>query len=369
MAFLANWLNENLQAKQADLIVEDTLSDLRRRSGLLEEYVPMKTYDGRKFLAYVVKEINTVASLIAYGAEPPVASSGNFRKITAEMLKSGLTYRFDEETQWDMQDALDLAYAKGINVQDTLLPDGTVIRGSNNDLASYLFGTIEQMVRAQVDLLDALTWQCLQTGTISWVDSRTNTVVQLDYRDPTATYNNFPSALTGGSRWNQYSTANGIQDLYNAVDTHIDINGYAPELIAMSRKLRNHLMLQTETKNAASSLTVTQVGSVSPDMLKAVLEARGIPPIITFDEMYEVEDANKNVVNARFLNDNRFVFLCKKMGQRAMGTTIESNGKTGVYAVAREISKFPAVDAIQGVATMLPVFAQPKLFFSQQVTD
>lgn len=369
MAFLANWLNENLQAKQADLIVEDTLSDLRLRSGLLDEYVPMKTYEGRKFLAYVVKEINVVASIISFGAEPPVASTGNFQKITAEMLKSGLTYRFDEETQWDMQEALELAYAKGINVQDTLLPDGTVVRGSNNDLATYLFGTIERMVRAQVDLLDALTWQALQTGTIAWTDPRSNTTVQIDYRDPAAAYNHFPAALSGTARWDQYSTANGVSDLYNAVDTFIDTVGYSPELIAMPRKVRNHLMQQTETKNAASSLTVTQVGSVSPDMLRAVLEARGIPPIVTFDEMYQVEDSSKNVINARFLNDNRFVFLNKKMGQRAMGTTIESNGKAGVYAIAREISKFPAVDAIQGVSTLLPVFAQPKMLFSRQVTN
>lgn len=369
MAYIANWLNEHLQAKQADLIVEDTLTDLRRRSGLLEEYVPLKTYDGRKFLSYVVKEINAVASIISYGAEPPVAAQGNFQKITAEMLKAGLTYRFDEETQWDMKEAMELASAKGINVQDMMLPDGTVLGGSNNDLASYLFGTVERMVRAQVDLLDALTWKALETGAVSWTDPRTNTTVTLDYKEAGAPYTHFPATLTAGARWTEYSTANGIQNLYDAVDTFIDTNGYPPDLIVMSRKLRNHLMQQTSTKNAASSLTVTQVGTVSPDMLKALLEARGIPPIVTFDERYEVENSSKVISNARFLSDNRFVFLNKNMGQRAMGTTIESDGQTGVYTAVREIQKFPPVDAIQGVATILPVFAKPKLFFSQRVLN
>lgn len=369
MAYIANWLNENLQAKQADMIVEDTLLDLKKRSGILEVFVPFKTYEGRKFLSYVVKEVNTLASVISYGAEPPIAAQGTFQKITAEMLKTGLTYRFDEETQWDMKEALELAMAKGIYVQDTMLPDGTVLPGSNNDLASYIFGTVERMVKAQVDLLDALTWKALQTGAISWTDPRTSTTITLDYKEANATYDHFPNPLTGNDKWDQYATANGIRDLYNAVDVFIDTNGYPPDVIVMSRKLKNDLMQQQSTKDAASSLTVTQVGTVSPDMLKALLDARGIPPIVTFDERYELEDSNKQVTNARFLNENRFVFLTRGMGQRAMGTTIESDGQLGVYAIAREISKFPPVDAIQGVATILPVFVKPKLFYSQQVKD
>ena len=103
MAYIANWLNEQLQSRQADLVVDDTLADLRKRSKLLDGYVPLKTYDGRKFLSYVIKEINTIASVIAYGGEVPATSQGTFRKITAEMLKSGLSYIYDEETQWAMK--------------------------------------------------------------------------------------------------------------------------------------------------------------------------------------------------------------------------------------------------------------------------
>lgn len=367
MAYIANWLNQQLQAKQADLIVNDTIIETQKRSNLLAPYVPFKAYDGRKFLSYVVKEVNTIASVVAYGADLPVAAQGNFQKITAQMLKTGLTYRFDEETQWDMKEAMEYAQAKGVYVQDIVTPEGEIIQGTANDLAGFLFGTIQRMVKAQLDLLDALTWQVLQKGRLDWKDNRTGTSLTIDYRNGTDDY---PSGTRRFSAvptsWSNYTNANGIQDLYNAVDDFIEVNGFAPSLIVMSRRLRNHLMQQETTKQAASSLTVTQVGTVSPEMLKAILEARGIPPIVTFDERYQIDGDGSRASTIRFLNDDMFVFLTKDMGQRAMGTTIESDGQAGVYVVAREISKFPPVDAIQGVATILPVFTQPQLLYASK---
>jgi len=369
MAFIADWLNEGLQAKQADLIVDDTLSNLRQRSGLLDQYLPLKTYDGRKFLAYVVKEINTIASIVAYGAELPTASQGGFRKITAEMLKMGLTIPYDEETLWDMKEAAELATAKGVLVQDIRTPDGTIVQGSNNELAKYLFGSLERLVKSMVDLLDALTWQVLYTGAVNYTDSRTNVTFSVDYKEPGATYNMFPASLAGDAvkDWVTGSAPNGIQDLYSAVDNYVDVNGFLPDAIAMSRKAVNALMQQATTKNAASSLTVTQVGTVSPNLLAAVLDARGIPNIITFDEQYELENTAKVVSAARFLPTNRYVFLSKNMGERALGQVLEAgnSGTRGIYTVAREIQKIPPVDALQTVATGLPLITRPKYLGSQ----
>lgn len=370
MSYIASWLNDAHQAKAADLVIEDTLTNLKKRSKLLDGYVPFKTYSSRKFLAYVMEEINTVASIISYGSEPPTTQHGTFRKITAELLKSGLSYVYDEEKMWHMKEAMEEAAAKGISVNDSFGPDGKRIRGTNQDLASFLFGTIEQIAKAQIELLDLMTWQALQTGTISRVDPRTNITTEITFKNQYDTsYNHFPDPLTGTARWDQYSTANGLQNLYDAVDTYTDTNGYDPDAIVMSRKLYNHLLQQQSTKDAASSLTVAQVGTVSPDMMDALLRARGIPPIVRFDEQYKNELSNKTTANTRFLNDNRFVFMAKNMGQRAMGPTLENEGQTGIYVVTREIEKVPPVDATQGVATILPVFPDPKLFYSQQVKD
>lgn len=367
MAYIAQWLNEQLQAKTADLIVEDTLADLKRRSGMLDAYMPIKTYTGRKFLSYVVREINVIASVIAYGGEVPNARTGSFEKITAEMLKTGLSYTFTEEEQWDMMEAMELAAARGISVQSYMDENGVMIEGAANDLASHIFGTIERAVKAQMDKLEALTWQALTTGEINDTDPRTNMTLSFDYKKAGANYNHFPTALTGATAWDQYASAEGIQDIYNLVSDFVDTNGFKPDCIAMSWKLRNDLMQQASTKQSASSLTVTQVGQVSPNMLDALLEARQLPMIKTFDEQYEVEDVSgSDSLKVRFLPADRFVLLTENMGQRAIGTTLEGgaepgSGRSGVYVTAREIQKVPPIDAIQTTMTSIPVLANPKL--------
>jgi hypothetical protein len=285
-------------------------------------------------------------------------------------MKTGLGVVYDEERQWEMKEAMEQAASKNIYVQSIKDPrTGEEVRGANNDLAQYIFGTIEQIARAQVELLDKMTWEVLQTGQINHTDPRTELPVTIDFRRSGAGYTHFPSALTGNARWTEASTANGLQDLYNAMDTFIDTNGFPPKTIVMSRKALNLLLQQQSTKDAATQVRGSSVGSVSPDLLAASLEARGLPPIITFDEQYTNELSGGSTTNVRYLNTNRFLFLSDKMGERAMGPTLESDGKTGVYVVTREVSKIPPVDATQGVSTVLPVFTDARLLFSQQVYD
>jgi hypothetical protein len=50
-----------------------------------------------------------------------------------------------------------------------------------------------------------------------------------------------------------------------------------------------------------------------------------------------------------------------------MGPTLENDGKEGVYVTTYEKSKVPPTDVTQTVATILPVFADPYLLFSQNV--
>jgi hypothetical protein len=365
MSYITEWLSEQAQAQTAQFIVEDTLANLRTRSGMLDPYIPFKTYTTRKFLGYVVDQINTVASIIAYGQEAPTTSLGGIRKVTGELFKSGLQFVYDEEKMWDMKEAMEKAWYDGVAVQS--VPG---IPGSNPDLANYIFGTIEQIAKSQVELLDAMTWQALQTGKIMRTDPRTKIVTDIDFTNPyDTTYNHFPTALSGAARWDQYTTANGIQDLYNDVDAFVDTNGYAPVMIVMSRKLLNHLMQQQTTKDAvASTFTIGQVGTVSFEQVIEIMRRRGIPPIVTFDEMYKNE-VNGSLVNTRFLNTNRYVFMAPGMGTRCMGPTLENDAMAGVYVVTKEIKQHPPVDATIGVATIVPMFANPKLMFSRQVMD
>jgi hypothetical protein len=367
MAFITEWLSQQTQAKVADLVVEDTLHDLQKRSGLLDSYLPLKVYDSRHFLKYVVEDLQPMASIISAGTEPPLSQTGTFRKIVAEMMKTGLARVYDEEFQWQMKEAMEQAMSNRITVQNMMTKDGMEMKGSNNTLAEYIFGTIEGVAKAQVELQNFLTWQLLQTGKISYTDSRTNQKVDIDFRTPGASYNHFPDPLTGSDLWSNASTANGLQDLESACEDYLDETGVYPDKIAMGRRLYKKLLRQESTKAAATQVRGASVGTVSSDMMKVVLEARDIPPIVTFDEKTKSELQDKSVVDTRFLNSDRFVFLKEKMGQRAMGPTLESGGRAGVYVVTREISKFPSVDATQSVSTCVIVPNNIKWFYSRKV--
>ena len=386
MAFIAGYLNEHLNAKQVDLIVDETLAYLRTRSTVLTDACPVREYDTRDFLGLLVNELNPIASIVAYGQELPTVQFGTFQKITAEMCKIGISRIYDEEMQWKMYDAMKLANLQGITIQDQLLPDGTKAAGANNDLAMFLFGSIQKLVRSVMDRYDTLSWQALQTGEIDVTDSRTNIPVTIDYKDPGATYVHFPPDLITSvsptetlNVWDSYTNSAGIQNMYDGVDTYIDTNGYPPDYIVMSRKLRNDLMLQDNTKDAATSVRGTSVGTVSIDMLNMIMEARTLPKIVIVDDRYQTEDEAKNIVNARFLDDRVFVFIKKDMGTRAIGPTLESSPvtigdssnlpqpKTGIYVATYEKQKQPPLDVTMAVMTGLPIFLNPKLFYAHKV--
>lgn len=369
MAYIATWLNEELQSRQADMVVDETLWELTQRSKILDQYVDTKMYDNRNFLMYITKQINTMASVVAPNGAIPSTRKGQFRKITAESFKVGLRHEYDEEDQWQLKDAIELAQARGITVQN-MMNNGEVIRGSNNDLAALLFGNLAGLVRSVGELLEYMTWQVIQFGAINYTDPRTNMVIDLDWKDSSLVTagDHFPSApvdvlWTAANR----ATANGIQDLYNDINLYYDSTGTAPDAIFMSRKLWQELLQQKSTKEAASSLfldggTALQ-GVVAPERLQAVLETRGIPKVITFDERTEMDvTPGTSGGNIRFLNTDRYCFIKKGKIIKAMGGVIENEGRANVYQRTYTDPVNQVRDISEVIARIVPVAPEASKF-------
>lgn len=376
MSYIATWLNEELQSRQADMVVDETLWELQQRSKVLDQYVDTKMYDNRNFLAYITKQINTMASVVATNGAIPSTRKGQFRKITAESFKVGLRHEYDEQDQWDLRDAIALAEARGITVQN-MMDNGQVIQGVNNDLAALLFGNLAGLVRSVGELLEYMTWQVIQFGAVNYTDPRTNMVVDLDWKDSSLVTagDHFPSATvdipwTAANR----ATANGIQDLYNDINLYYDSTGVAPDAIFMSRKVWQELLQQKSTKEAASSLfldggTALQ-GVVAPERLQAVLEVRGIPKVTTFDERTEMDvTPGTSGGNIRFLNTDRYVFVKKGKIIKAMGGVIENEGKSGVYQRTYQDPLVQSKDISEVLARILPVAPEiSKYGFSRKIS-
>lgn len=387
MGFVSDWLNEKQQTKAANLIVDDTYAYLRQRGNLLDPYMPMKNHKGRDFLAYITNRIVTLASVVSYGSEIPRTQQSELRKITSKLVKVGLSHVYDEELQWRMEEVKRMADSQGITVQNVELPDGyggtQTIDGAGGELADYLFGSIQDLTRGTVDLINYFAWQCVYSGEINYNDPRTNTVTTIDWKgNNNGDYNHFPDALvqTGDSadkslnQWTDYEFANGVQTLFNATDTYIETNGCMADKIVMSRRARNHLLEQTSTKEAARQRVSGQnLSSVAPELLNDILEVRDIPPIVLFDERFQQEDADGNYTQGRFMPENKFAFLKKNMGERAIGETIESKHsinsrpQNGIYTRTFQKSQSPLLDVSEVVATALPVVVNDKHLYARQV--
>jgi len=387
MSHVATFFNERFISKQVMAMVDETEQNLIKRSKLIDPYFPTQMFDSRDFVGLLTKRVAPAASIVAYGAEIPLVNFGGIERMAATLFKLGTSRLYDEETQWKMIEAQNMAIAKGIRVQRVYNPDGTVTPGADADLARALFGVVEDLLKGITDRMDHMKWQVASTGAIDMKDPKTGALVQLDFKKEGVNYNHFPAPLTQTgntvtptlNKWTDHENARGLENLSDAVETYYDTNGYAPDKIVMSRKCWRDFLHQKSTRDAARQLTTTELGLVSADMGKKLLEARDIPEVVTFEEKYQEQLPDGSIVDVNFLNNNRIVFLKNNMGISAIGPTIESvkevvgggdtkiEPKSGIYVSTYEENKHPVHDVSMATATFVPIVMNPKQLFSWQV--
>lgn len=387
MAYVASFFAERFIAKQIEAMVDETQQQLLKREHLIDKYFPTQTFEGRDFVGLLTKRVAPAASIVAYGAEIPLVSFGGVERMAATLFKLGTSRLYDEETQWKMMEAQNLAITKGVRVQKVYNPDGTVTPGSAPDLATILFGQIGDLLKGITDRMDSLKWQAAQTGAVDITDTRTGIPMSLDFKRPDATYNHFPAPLTQTgntvtptlNKWSDYQNAQALQNLSDACDIYYDTNGYMPDKIVLSRKLWKDFLQQKSTRDAARQLSTTELGLVSPNMGRDLLKMREIPEVEIFEERYQEQLPDGSIVEANFLNNNRFVFLKEDMGISAIGPTLESvptivgggdvaiEPKSGIYVTTYEQNKHPKQDVSMATATFVPIVMNPKQLYSQQV--
>lgn len=372
--YIEGWLKEQRQARTADYVVDNTLSKLKERSRILDKYVPMKTKDGRDWLAYITEQIDPIASLVATGQEYPATKKGKFSQVATRLFKAALRHEWTEDIQWRLKEVQEFAKAKGITVQNISVGEGKVQTGQDNSLAELIFGTLSALVRGHVNLLDYLAWQVLQTGRMSYTDSRTGLDIDLDWTKALKSpYNHFPDPLAGARQWTEYETADGLQDLIDMNYIYKYSNGFGADSLAMSEQLLHSLLRQESTKQAVvASMTVgnTMTGTVSMEQLNEVMRRRMLPPIELVDDHFELDGDNTgNQVPTRFLDPTRVVFLKKGCVERVLGGTLENEGKAGIYQRTYEKFREPPLD-ISATASMMIVTAPTisKMGMSRKMT-
>lgn len=375
MAYIAKWLADRAQTKVVDNIIDSTHKDVTMADPVLDEYFPVKMHPDFKYLGLILEKYNILASIIGVGGRAPTTRIGSWKEVNQDYLKVGLDFVFDEMDQRRMEEVQRMANLQGITVGSQLNPDGTMkVQGESDTLASFIFGRAIDLVKS-VNLLNSkLIYDVLQTGQINHTDARTNIVHNLNYVDPNETFVSFPSALAGNDRWDQYATAKPLTDLENDCWAYEEANGTQPKATLMSKILYRHIWhCQSVIDQASTFSSSISASKMNPAILTRVLEDRGLPPIILSDRRYDYLNAEGQRQKGRFLNTNRYVFLCEEMGERGIGPTIESKGgdvnakpKPGVWLNTKQDPYIPTNDIMECAANILPLVYNPRYLFSRQ---
>ncbi|CAM6006651.1 unnamed protein product [Sphagnum balticum] len=344
MAFIANFLTEKLQAKIAEKLVDETTFRRIQRSGILEKYLPIQTFNTADFVYYVTETISPIATVRAMGGPVPTTGYGGFNKMTVDALNIAKGYIFDTRMQDQMQKIMTEALYKGVDVVSGVDPSTGRFQSLNDALVNYLFGTVKGIVDGIMDKYLQMGWEVLSYGI------------------------------------NQHFS--------RPIDQSFVQLELPPDAVAMSQRSVIHLRNQQSTiVRARQAAGLAQVGSVGIDMLQNILALNELPPIVQVNELYDVESTlpqestytySPFVTRARFLPENRIVFLKEGAGSIAMGSTVEmknvkeddgrvSNENSSIMVRVYEKSKIPMVDEMYGLSYGCPIVPSPRRLMAQTV--
>jgi hypothetical protein len=372
MAAIETYLKEQRTAAVANLVINNTLRQLKERSAVLTKYVPLIEKDGRDWLAYIGQTVDPIASLVSTGAQYPSTRKGEFSRIQARNYKAAIQFEWDEDTQWRMQELNEFAKLRQITIQNIQVENGKTVIGQDNELAKVIFGTLASLVRGHINLIDYLAWQVLQTGAMKYNDLRTGLNIDLDWKKAIELRkNHFPTPVyqtpagvetvdTLKRAWTALDTCDPIQDLVDMHRIYQYTNGFPADEIAISQELLLTFLRATSVKEAVVSAQVIGsviVGTPSIEQVNDVMRRRFLPPFTVVQDQVELGDANGATVPTRLLDMNRVVFLSKQMqAQRILGGTLENGRKAGIYTRTYQKSMEPPLD-ITATASMQIVAA------------
>jgi hypothetical protein len=322
-----------------------------------DEYGPMRMSDDFDVLQYLIERNMAIASVIATGQAIPQTRAGRIIKLEgSEFGKIGISHVWGEKDQIRMMK----------------------LRQANNiprEFLDLLLGTVESLQPRIVKTANVLWWQVITSGLCDFTDPRSGDRFRLEYsaKEPSL----FPAPLTGNATgtavWNDYTNANGIDNLQKHARAFYDINGFYPDETGMSQDLLDDLLRQQSTRNYALSLGIINNipgavnAMVSESILGKIFSELKIPKLRVTDAQYEIEIAPGQNVRGRYLPTDTYVFLTKGMSERLFSPTIEGKGKSGIFVQTVPAKDGETTEKSFAVARMIPYVPQPKFLASRKV--
>jgi hypothetical protein len=245
------------------------------------------------------------------------------------------------------------------------------------------------LTEACMNALFMLSLRIAALGKCAYTDPKSKFIADLEYVPPAG---HFAPPLTAANRWNQPTTAQGINGLVDHLAVFYETNQRFPDRIIMNSANFNQLRSQSSTKefflrNVVRQITTGQSIDASaiaahdplgPDELNKVLNNRllanvGQAPndvvIMPTDCRYFWRDENGNRQSDFYVPKDYYFFYVNGMVEQALFPNAANNFAAGAAVNTELLKKDPRREQVTSSIVGVPLVTDPRLLGARNVND
>lgn len=189
----------------------------------------------------------------------------------------------------------------------------SLLRNTNDPIVDAIYADAERMLRAVAARIELARGDLIDDGKVTINEN--GLILQADWGRAAG------SSPTAAVEWDVAATSLPITNLLDWVEDYVDLNGFEPSEVLISRRSFGWLALADEVRNyAASGGTIPT--RLNAEAISAVFAAEGLPPFRIYDGQFRV-----NGVRTRVLNRNKVYLMPpsgSSFGETRYGVTAEA---------------------------------------------
>lgn len=317
-----------------------------RNRFVLSQYLPNRQVDEIEWRANTGTLRDQDAAVVrSWDTESPIGSRQGISRLMGELPPISKKIRLGEEER---------------------LRRRALERSSSTELVNAIYDDAGNMARAVLARIEMMRGELLFNAKIVLNENGVSQTIDFARLGS--------HTVTAGTLWSTTASATPVSDLRTWIAVYIATNGVPPAFILASTDVVSNLLLNAQIRALATNVAGTPA-LVTVDTVQAVLQAFGLPPIVTYDVNTRV-----NGVATRVTPSNKIVLMPpanEPLGNTILGTTAESleladaqqiniDQTPGLVSVVEKTFD-PVATWTKAAAVALPIMPNPNLTFTATV--
>lgn len=270
-------------------------------------------------------------------------------------------HAFDTETEIGSRDGLSKGFAEialikrkmRLGEKDLIKLHTPRTKAEEDQIIKKLFNDVDTLTLSVNARIEAMRIEALSTGGLSIDENKVKVVV--DYGVPTAQKNQAKTWKSG--------TPDILGEIYDMCNIVVAKSGTLPKRALTSNTVLAAMLKDEKIRRAA--LGVNYEMMLTRNKLNELLVSMDLPPIVTYDAQYRVQNKAGTYTTKRYLGENKFILMPDgDLGNTVFGLTAEElalRDKEGVdienmgnIIIEQYATQDPVATWVKAVTTALP---------------